>query len=215
VILTSSSAYATISPLHYPQQKNKLSLSVASWDFIWAVNLPIQLLLWLSKVAFWISLGCLWPLLLQSSLSVWLPWEPSNLSGRNPGGPPWLSHWLSLGCLWPLLSQSSLPIWHESHLIKVDSTLVPPWLSPGFTFLLSLPTQLSFCPFGFPFYLSLFELSSSLFKWQILLFHIVYWFAFCSYWTIPYYCFIIPTIVEFVLSLYFTLAYIFQVLRSL
>ncbi len=107
------------SPLHLVWKKNKLFLKTG---FAHSVA-P------LSKVASWLSLGCLWPLLMQSSLATWQPWEPSYVSRLEPGGPPWLSL-AFVGFLWPLLTSPASParpLWEPS---KYDPG-GPPWFSFG------------------------------------------------------------------------------------
>ncbi len=54
------------------------------------------------------SMASLWFELTWSSLPAWLAWEPSDLSGLEPGSPP-LSFRLPLSVFGPLLMQSSLP----------------------------------------------------------------------------------------------------------
>ncbi len=106
---------------------------------------------WLSKMAFQLSLGCLGPLLTQSSLPAWSHQEPSHLS------------WSPLICLWLLLSQSSPPTklpWEPSYLSGLSPSSTP-WLSLSFPLELSpelhLPCYDRFC-----------------------LFDIVHWITFCT-----------------------------------
>ncbi len=107
----------------HQQQISPLSSSREKADVVsssWAISLPIQVFLWLPKVAYQLSLECPWPLLTQSSLPNWPPREPSYLSL------PQLS-WLSLaflGCC--SCSPASLPDYHKNHLIQVGLSLVVP-----------------------------------------------------------------------------------------
>jgi hypothetical protein len=115
VVLTSSSS-ATISPLHHPLEK--VLIVSSSWAVSLLIQLLTSLskianqLSWLSSATSlavqppllttmrtilskwteaWSFLVFLCPLLSQSSLPAWLPWEPSYLSGPSPCGPAWLS----------------------------------------------------------------------------------------------------------------------------
>jgi hypothetical protein len=178
-----------ISPLHPPGKRVSCLFQLRS-------QFAHSIAPWLSKVACQLSLGCLWPLLMQYSLHAWPAWEPPNLNEFEPGGPPWLCL-AFISFLWLLLSQSSLP--HLTTTRTILSTWTQYQWSPLvflWTLLLqsSLPSSLQWQPsflsglsiggppgFCSAFLLSLpFELSFACFNDGFCLFDIVYWFTCCA-----------------------------------
>ncbi len=103
-------------------RKNSLVLSVAVawfWDTLVLTspsssaslstspffNIPWERVSCLPGAIFWLSLEHCWPPWMWSSLHAWLSWEPSDLSGLEPGSSPWdLAQFWGLGL-------------HEDHLI--------------------------------------------------------------------------------------------------
>ncbi len=117
------------------------------------VSLPIQLLPSLSKVAYRLFLGCLWQLLIQSSLPIWLPWKPSYLNRLKHDG----SLGFSCGCC---SGSPASPPWELPYLSR---------LSPGgpFAFHSAFPMRL-------PFW------ALALFQWQVLLILFFIFVIFCA-----------------------------------
>ncbi len=91
VVLTSSSSSSTIALLQHPLDKELTSFSWAAKKCLFIRSLP--------EVVFWLFLEHLCPQLTWSSLPAWLPRESSDLSGLEPGSPPWILDfpWVSLG----------------------------------------------------------------------------------------------------------------------
>ncbi len=111
--------------------------------------MPIfQLVPWLPRVVFKLSLENLWLPLRGSSLPTWPSREPSDLSGLKPDGSPWA---ILVLCLWllPLTRSSLRSDCSENHLIYVVSIPdTPPWLavkSPLSVFLGQLPYIIFLC----------------------------------------------------------------------
>ncbi len=77
-----------------------------------------------------------------SSLPAWLPQEPSDLSGLEPGSPPWyLAYfWVAFGH--HSRSPASPPDHQDNHLIWVDSSLMAPLKFPLATAHSVQPSQL-------------------------------------------------------------------------
>ncbi len=90
------------------------------------------------KVTYQIFLGGLsLPLLSQWSLPAWLPWEPSNLKGLNPSGPPWLPPGMSLA--------TDLAI--QPPCLTTVRTILSKWTQPQRSPLAFIWLSLCVCPF--------------------------------------------------------------------